>query len=77
MCIRDRRDAILLVGAAMVTLVLLLPFGGPVGSWLGEAASWALAVPVGAVFRGLLLGVAILTAVFAARTLLGIGATDD
>jgi hypothetical protein len=71
------RDAILLVAAALVTLVLLLPLGGQVGTWLGEAAGWTLAVPVAAVFRGLLLGVAILTAVFAARTLLGIGATDD
>lgn len=71
------RDALLLVAAALVTLVLLLPLGGQLGTWLGEAAGWTLAVPVGAVFRGLLLGVAILTAVFAARTLLGIGATDD
>jgi hypothetical protein len=71
------RDAILLVAAALVTLVLLLPLGGQVGTWLGEAAGWTLAVPVAAVFRGLLLGVAILTAAFAARTLLGIGATDD
>ena len=71
------RDATLLVGAALVTLVLLLPVSGDVGTWLGEAAGWTLAVPVGAVFRGLLLGVALLAAVFAARTLLGIGATDD
>lgn len=71
------RDAVLLVAAALVALVLLLPLGGAVGSWLGEAGRWMLDVPVGAVFRGLLLGVAILTAVFAARTLLGIGATDE
>jgi hypothetical protein len=71
------RDAILLVAAAMATLGLLLPLGGQVGTWLGEAAGWTLEVPVGAAFRGLLLGVAILTALFAARTLLGIGATDD
>lgn len=71
------RDAILLVAAALATLVLLLPLGGQLGTWLGDAAGWTLAVPVGAVFRGLLLGVAILTAVFAARTLIGIGATDD
>jgi len=71
------RDALLLVGAALVTLVLLLPLSGQVGTWLGEAAGWTLAVPVAAVFRGLLIGVAILTAVFAARTLLGIGAADD
>lgn len=72
-----RRDAIVLVAGALVTLLLLLPLGGQVGTVLGEAADWALAVPVSAVFRGLLLGVAILTAVFAARTLLGIGATDE
>ena len=71
------RDALLLVAAALVTLVLLLPLGGGVGARLDEAADWTLGVPVGAVFRGLLLGVAILTAVFAARTVLGIGATDD
>lgn len=71
------RDAVLLVGAATVTLVLLLPLGGEAGTWLGRAAAWTLEVPVGAVFRGLLLGVAVLTAVFAARTLLGIGAGDD
>ncbi len=72
-----RRDAILLVATALITLVLLLPLGGQAGTVLGEAADWALAVPVSAVFRGLLIGVAILTAVFAARTLLGIGASDD
>jgi hypothetical protein len=71
------RDAIVLVGAALVTLVMLLPIGGEVGDWLASAAGWTLAVPVAAVFRGLLLGVAILAAVFAARTLLGIGATDE
>lgn len=72
-----QRDAMLLVAAALVTLVLLLPLGGAAGTWLGDAAGWTLAIPVGAVFRGLLIGVAILTAVFAARTLLGIGASDD
>jgi len=71
------RDAVLLVAAALVTLVLLLPIGGDVGDWLAGAAGWTLAVPVAAVFRGLLLGVAILAAVFAARTLFGIGASDE
>jgi hypothetical protein len=71
------RDAMLLVGAALVTLILLLPIGGEIGDWLSGAAGWALSVPIAAVFRGLLLGVAILAAVFAARTLLGIGATDE
>ena len=71
------RDASLLVGTAILTLVLLLPVGGAAGSWLSEAAAWALAVPIGAVFRGLLIGIAIAAALFAARTLLAIGATDE
>lgn len=71
------RDAVLMVGAAVVTLVLLLPIGGEAGDWLAGAAGWTLSVPIAAVFRGLLLGVAILAAVFAARTLLGIGGTDE
>lgn len=71
------REATVLVGAALVVLLMLLPIGGVVGERLSDAAGWALAVPVGAVFRGMLIGVAILAAVFAARTLLGVGATDE
>lgn len=71
------RDTVLMVATAMVTLALLLPVGGAAGSWLSDAAGWSLAVPIGAVFRGLLLGIAILAAVVAARTLLEIGATDE
>lgn len=71
------REASLLVGAALVTLVLLLPIGGGAGEWLSAAGGWALAVPIGAVFRGMLIGVAILAAVLAARTLLGVGPTDE
>ncbi len=63
--------------AALAVLVLLLPVGGAVGSWLDGAAAWALAVPIGAVFRGMLLGIAIVGAVVAARMMLGIGAADD
>lgn len=70
-------SAVVLVAAALVTLVLLLPIAGAGGGWLAGAADWALAVPIGAVFRGLLIGVGLLTAVFAARTLLGIGIADD
>jgi len=70
-------SAIVLVAAAFVTLLLLLPLVGAGGGWLAGAAGWALDVPVGAVFRGLLIGVGLLTAVFAARTLLGIGMADD
>lgn len=71
------REASLLVGAALITLVLLLPIGGGAGEWLSAAGGWALAVPIGAVFRGMLIGVAILAAVLAARTLLGVGPTDE
>lgn len=70
-------SATVLVASALVTLVLLLPIGGGAGDWLAGAADWTLAVPIGAVFRGLLIGVGILTAAFAARTLLGIGAIDE
>jgi hypothetical protein len=44
---------------------------------MANAASWILAVPIGAVFRGMLIGIAILAAVLAARTLLGVGSTDE
>ena len=71
------REATVLVGAALIVLVMLLPIGGGIGEWLSDAASWALTAPIGAVFRGMLIGVAILAAVFAARTLLGVGATDE
>jgi len=70
-------SAILLVASALVTLVLLVPLAGAGGDWLAGAADWTLEVPIGAVFRGLLIGVGLLTAVFAARTLLGIGSTED
>ncbi|HVM23947.1 MAG TPA: hypothetical protein VM253_00945 [Candidatus Limnocylindrales bacterium] len=70
------REATVLVAAAAISLVLLLPLGGTVGGWLADTASWALAIPIGAVFRGLLLGIAIVAAVVAARTLLGVGSTD-
>jgi hypothetical protein len=71
------REGTLLVSAAFVTTILLVPLSGGVGTWLADAASWSLLVPIGAVFRGLLIGIAILTAVYAARTLLGMGAADD
>ncbi len=71
------REALVLVGVAIFTLILLLPLDGGVGSWLADAAAWSLAVPIGAVFRGILIGVAILTAVVAARMLLGVGPSTD
>ena len=71
------REASLLVGVAIVSTLLLLPLSGTPGAWLAQASAWALAVPIGAVFRGLLLGIAIVAATFAARTMLGIGAADE
>lgn len=73
---RDRA-ATLLVTISLITLVLLLPIGGAPGTWFAAAASWSLEVPIGAVFRGLLMGIAVLSAVFAARTMLGIGPRDE
>ena len=70
-------EGTLLVGAALVTSILLIPVSGTAGDWLSDAAGWSLAVPVGAVFRGLLVGVALLAAVYAARALLGMGAADE
>jgi hypothetical protein len=71
------REGTLLVAMALATTILLVPLSGAAGSWLANAAGWSLAVPVGAVFRGLLIGVALLTAVYAARTLIGMGAADE
>ncbi len=71
------REGTLLVSAALVTIILLVPLSGAGGAWLAAAAGWSLAVPIGAVLRGLLIGVALLTAVYAARVLLGMGTADD
>jgi hypothetical protein len=71
------REALVLVASAVILLILLVPIGGTLGDALAAAADWALEVPIGAVFRGILIGVAVLVAVFGARTLLGIGSTDE
>lgn len=71
------REPALMVAAAIVVLVLLLPLGGPIGDALSDAAGWALAIPIGGVLRGILIGVAITAAVLATRTLLGLGSTDE
>lgn len=70
-------EGTLLVGAALVTTILLIPVSGIAGDWLAGAAGWSLAVPIGAVFRGLLVGTALLAAVYAARALLGMGTADE
>lgn len=71
------RDALIVVGAAIVVLVMLLPLGGTPGAWLASASGWALAVPIGAVLRGLLIGIAVIAALLAARTMFGIGSADE
>lgn len=76
MRLRPRETTVLLL-AAIVTLILLLPLGGGVGASLGAAADWALAVPIRAVFAGLLIGAALAAAVAAGRILFGLDASDD
>jgi hypothetical protein len=68
--VRGRETALLLAGAIAV-LVLLLPLGGNLGGWLSSAAAWVQQVPLAAVLRGLLLGVALMAALTAARVILG------
>lgn len=70
-------QALVLAASALLVLVLLLPIGGEAGAVLADGGAWTLDVPIGAVFRGLLIGVGLVAAVAAARTLLGIGATDE
>lgn len=71
------RDGSLMLAAAGIVVVLLLPIGGSVGDWLAAAAGWALSVPIGGAFRGLLIGVAIVTAVHAARVLLAVDGVEE
>lgn len=66
-----------MIAAALATTILLVPLSGPAGAWLADAAGWTLAVPLAAVFRGLLIGIALLTAVYAARLLLGMAGADE
>jgi hypothetical protein len=74
--LRPRQTAMMLV-AAIAAMVLLLPIGGSLGASLASAATWATDVPIGSVFRGLLIGVAVVTAVHAARVLLAVDGADD
>lgn len=76
MQLRSRQMRVMLA-AAGVAVVLLLPLSGTAGGWLAELAAWTLAVPIGGVFRGLLIGVGVATAVQAARIMLAIESTDD
>lgn len=76
MALRSRQMGVMLAAAGVV-IALLLPFGGGTGEWMSGVAGWALEVPIGGVFRGLLIGVAIVTAVHAARILLAVEGADD
>ena len=71
------REGTVLVASALLTTILLVPLAGGIGSWMANTAAWLLAGPIGAVFRGLLIGIGLLTAVYAARTLLGMAAADE
>jgi hypothetical protein len=71
------RETILLLATASVVVALLLPIGGSAGDWLAASAGWVESVPLAGVFRGLLIGVAIIAAVTASRILLGIDRDDQ
>jgi hypothetical protein len=70
------RETTLMLAAAGGVLVLLLPLGGTVGSFLATLAGWALTVPIGGVFRGLLIGVAIAVAIQATKLMLTVERAD-
>jgi hypothetical protein len=70
-------ETILLLTAAGLVVALLLPIGGSAGDWLATSAGWVESVPLAGVFRGLLIGVAIIAAVTASRILLGIDRDDE
>jgi hypothetical protein len=71
------RETTLMAGAATVVIVLLLPVGGQAGDWLAASAGWVRDVPLAGVFRGLLIGIGILVAVSAARSLLAMDGDDE
>jgi hypothetical protein len=71
------RETTVMAAAATVVIVLLLPIGGAAGDWLAASAGWVRDVPLAGVFRGLLIGIGILVAVSAARSLLALDADDD
>ena len=71
------RETSLMAGAAALVVVLLLPIGGQAGDWLASGAGWMRDVPLAGVFRGLLIGIGILVAVSAARSLLALDGDDE
>lgn len=71
------RETSLMAAAAAIVIVLLLPLGGGAGDWLAASAGWVRDVPLAGVFRGLLIGIGILVAVSAARSLLALDRDDE
>ena len=71
------RETAVMAGAAAIVIVLLLPIGGQAGDWLATSAGWVRAVPLAGVFRGLLIGIGVMVAVSAARSLLALDRDDD
>lgn len=71
------RETGVMVSAAGVVIVLLLPLGGPLGDSMAASAGWVRDVPLGGVFRGLLIGIGIMVAVTAARSLLTLDRDDE
>jgi hypothetical protein len=71
------REATLLLTVAAAAAAVLLPIGGGIGAVLGDVSRWMLQGPVAAVFRGLLIGVAIAASVTAARFLFGVEHRDE
>ena len=71
------RETAVMAAAAAVVIVLLLPIGGQAGDWLSASAGWVRAVPLAGVFRGLLIGIGVMIAVSAARSLLALDRDDE
>lgn len=71
------RETAVMAAAAAVVIVLLLPIGGQAGEWLTATAGWVRAVPLGGVFRGLLIGIGVMVAIGAARSLLTLDRDDE
>ncbi len=71
------RETAVMAGSASIVIVLLLPLGGQLGDWLSASADWVRAVPLAGVFRGLLIGIGVMVAVSAARSLLVLDRDDE
>ena len=71
------RETGVMAGAAAIVIVLLLPIGGRVGDWLAASAGWVREVPLAGIFRGLLIGIGIMVAVSAARSLMALDRDDE